>query len=131
LAEFCKKHQNIVLKNVVPHKNMTQHYNNADIFVFPSLHEGSALVTYEAMSCGLPVITTRNSGSIVRDGLDGFIVPLRDASMLAEKMQYFYDNQDKIAQMGKSAGEHAKDFTWDKYGHKLIGIYNKISKTDE
>ena len=44
------------------------------------------MVIYEALSLGVPVITTYNSGSIVRDGIDGFIVPIRDANAIAEKL---------------------------------------------
>ena len=69
----------------VPHIEMPRLFRQADIFVFPSLHEGSALCTYEALACGLPVITTANSGSVVRHGIDGFIVPIRDVEALTEK----------------------------------------------
>ena len=61
-------------------------YRWADVFVLPSICEGSAMVIYEALSLGVPVITTYNSGSIVRDGIDGFIVPIRDANAIAEKL---------------------------------------------
>ena len=47
----------------------------ADVFVFPSLFEGSAVVTYEALACGLPSVVTPSAGSVVRDGAEGFLVP--------------------------------------------------------
>ena len=62
----------------VPHRELHTQFQSGDVFVYPSLHEGSAIATYEALASGLPVITTRNSGSVVRDGIDGFIVPIRD-----------------------------------------------------
>lgn len=65
-------------------------YTWADIFVLPSICEGSAMVTYEAMSLGLPIITTPNSGSVVRDGIDGFIVPIRDIESIADKLLKTY-----------------------------------------
>ena len=52
----------------------------ADVFAFPSLFEGSAVVTYEALACGLPSVVTPESGSVARDGVDGFVVPSGDAS---------------------------------------------------
>ncbi len=55
----------------------------ADVFVFPSLFEGSAVVTYEALACGLPCIVTPRPGSVVRDGVEGLIVPARDVEALA------------------------------------------------
>lgn len=46
---------------------------------------GSTLVTYETMACGLPSIVTENSGSVVRDNMDGFVIPIRDIETLKEK----------------------------------------------
>ncbi|MBW4603166.1 MAG: glycosyltransferase family 4 protein [Calothrix sp. FI2-JRJ7] len=66
-------------------------YTWADVFILPSICEGSAMVTYEAMSFGLPIITTPNSGSIVRDGIDGFIVPIRNISAIADKILKVYN----------------------------------------
>jgi glycosyltransferase involved in cell wall biosynthesis len=71
----------------VPRATMPELYRWADVFVLPSASEGSALVTYEAMSAGLPVITTLNAGSIVRDGLDGYIVPVADSVTIADRLQ--------------------------------------------
>ena len=57
-----------------PREQMPAVYHGADALVLPTLFEGSAMSTYEALASGLPVITTPNAGSIVRDGVDGFIV---------------------------------------------------------
>lgn len=70
----------------VSRSQMAELYNWADVFVLPSICEGSAMVTYEALNYGLPIITTHNTGSIVRDGIDGFIVPICDADAIARKL---------------------------------------------
>ena len=101
-------------------------FAEADVFVFPSIEEGSALVTFEALSSGLPVITTPNSGSVVRDGLDGFIVRARDTNALAEKIEYLYQNRDVLRSMSAQARSRALQFTWDSYGERLISAYKKI-----
>jgi glycosyltransferase involved in cell wall biosynthesis len=69
----------------VPRSLMTDLYEWADVFVLPSLCEGSAMVAYEAMSYGLPIITTESTGSIVRNGMDGWIVPIRDAAAISQR----------------------------------------------
>lgn len=102
-----------------------KYFQKADIFVFPSIEEGSALVNYEAMACGLPVITTPNSGSVVRDGLDGFIIPIREVGALAEKIKYFYDHREKLEEMGVSARQRAEEFTWEGYGERLVRVYEQ------
>lgn len=73
----------------VPKIELAQHYEWADVFCFPSIMEGSAEVVYEALACGLPVITTHNSGSVVRDGVDGFLLPIRDDAALAERIMLY------------------------------------------
>jgi glycosyltransferase involved in cell wall biosynthesis len=70
----------------VPRSEMAELYDWADVFVLPSICEGSAMVTYEALAHGLPIITTYNSGSLVRDGIDGYIVPIRDSEAIANKL---------------------------------------------
>ena len=75
----------------IPRSQIKDLYRWADVFVLPSICEGSAMVIYEALSLGVPVITTYNSGSIVRDGIDGFIVPIRDANAIAEKLIKIYE----------------------------------------
>ena len=62
---------------------MADLYAWADVFLLPFICEGSAMVTYEALSWGLPVITTHNAGSIVRDTVDGWLVPYRDSEAIA------------------------------------------------
>ena len=60
----------------------------------PSLHEGSALAIYEGLASGLPVITTKPSGSVVRDGIEGRIVPIRNVDALAAAMSDLYHNHE-------------------------------------
>ena len=74
---------NVEIVGAVPRSDIAQHYEWADVFCLPSLCEGSATVTYEALAAGLPVVTTPNAGSIVTDGVDGFVVPIRNAGRLA------------------------------------------------
>lgn len=98
----------------------------SSVFVSPSIEEGSALVNYIAMACGLPVITTFNSGSPVRNGKDGFLVPIRDVEALKEKILYFYERPQEIKAMGTSAREEIENYTWEKYGEELIKVYERI-----
>jgi len=83
-------------------------------------------VTYEAMACGLPVIVTQNSGSLARDKKDGFIVPIRDAETLAEKILFFYENPEKVSEMGVNARKRIEEFTWQRYEDDLIKTYKNL-----
>lgn len=107
-------------------KDSSPVYRNAHIFVFPSLEEGSAKVTFEAMASGLPVITTENSGSLIRDSLDGFIIPAGESSLLKEKILYFYENRETVEIMGGNALERVKPYTWERYRQKLQRTYEHL-----
>jgi glycosyltransferase involved in cell wall biosynthesis len=78
---------------LVPRSEMARLYAWADVFVLPSICEGSAMVIYEALSWGLPVITTYNSGSIIRDGIDGYIVPIRDPEAIAARLLTIFEQK--------------------------------------
>lgn len=123
---FEEYRRRINLKHIPWSNNLENICHQSSIFVFPSIEEGSALVNHIAMACGLPVITTFNSGSPVRDGEDGFLVPIRDVEALKEKILYFYERPEEIKAMGTSAREEIENYTWEKYGEKLIAFYEEI-----
>ncbi len=97
---------------------------NSHIFILPSLMEGSAKAIFEAMSYGLPIITTFNSGSVIENNKDGYIVPIGNSDILSEKIKYFYNNPDKVAEMGISVFNKSKNYTWKRYGEDVVELYN-------
>lgn len=106
----------------VPYREVHTVFQSADVFVYPSLHEGSALAIYEALACGLPVITTPNAGSVVRDGVEGFIVPIRDVNAIKEKILLLHQNKGLRYLMSVNARTRAECFTWKSYGRNLESI---------
>lgn len=106
----------------VPHYEIANLYRKSDIFVSPSLTEGSALVTYEALASGLPCIVTAESGSIVRDGIEGFVVPVGDVEALKDRIMRLYLDVELRHRMGKAARRRAEEFTWERYQTCLIDI---------
>ncbi len=95
-------------------------FQQADVFVFPTVEEGSALVTYEALACGLPVVTTPNAGSVVRDGVEGFIVPIRDVDALAGALERLRGDERLRREMSKAARTRAEAFTWEQCSEQLV-----------
>lgn len=123
---FNEYEKRINLKHIPWSNDLGSICQQASIFVCPSIEEGSALVNYIAMACGLPVITTFNAGSPVRDSEDGFIIPIRDVEALKEKIVYFYEKPQEIKTMGTNAREEIKNYTWEKYGERLIAFYEEL-----
>ncbi|MHC5610262.1 MAG: glycosyltransferase family 4 protein [Nostoc sp.] len=112
----------------VPHLLLNQYYSSASIFVFPSLIEGLALVQLEAMACGIPLITTSNAGGsdIITDGLEGFIIPIRDVEALKEKLEWCYSHPQELAEMGRAARRKAEQLNWSLYRQKLTSKVNDL-----
>lgn len=110
----------------VPYAQLHTYYQQADLLVLPSLHEGSALVIYEALAAGLPVITTPNAGSVVRDGEEGYIVPIRDVALLEDRILRLYRDPELRASMAHKARQRAELFTWAAYRSKLANTLMTI-----
>lgn len=107
-------------------EDIVKFYNSFDIFAFPTLEEGNALVISELASCSVPSITTYNSGTWL-DEKSCFFVPIRDVKALKDMILYCYNNRDEIKKVGKEARRKAEENTWDHYGKRLIENYLKIT----
>jgi glycosyltransferase involved in cell wall biosynthesis len=110
----------------VSRSEVVRFYDWADLFVLPSLSEGSAVVTYEARACGLPLIVTPNTGAWLQEEVDGFTVPVRDSDGLAEALTRFLDKPDLVAKMSKGALGSALTFSWDAYQQRLLDFVHTI-----
>ncbi|CAB1084216.1 Lipid carrier : UDP-N-acetylgalactosaminyltransferase (EC / Alpha-1,3-N-acetylgalactosamine transferase PglA (EC; Putative glycosyltransferase [Olavius algarvensis Delta 1 endosymbiont] len=77
----------------------------ASVYVLPSYREGMPRTVLEAMSMGRPVITTDVPGcrETVSDGINGFLVPVRDVAALAQAMEHFVENFDLVKKMGQQS----------------------------
>ena len=98
--------------------------SQSTVHIFPSQWEGSAKVTYEAAACGLPQITTREAGDLVRDGVEGIIVQPGDVNAIAAAIEYLHTHPEIVEQMGSAARRRVvENFTWDHFRTRLLGAY--------
>jgi glycosyltransferase involved in cell wall biosynthesis len=114
LDKACEQHR---WHPSLPHTEILALMREHDVFVFPSLFEGFGLVIGEALSQGVPVITTSHTGGpdIMRDGKDGFIVPIRDAEGIAMRLLELYQDREKLKAMSDAARTHAAELDWQVY----------------
>ncbi|MFB2935441.1 glycosyltransferase family 4 protein [Aerosakkonemataceae cyanobacterium BLCC-F154] len=112
----------------VPHSLLNNYYNSGNVLVLPTLVEGLPLVILEAMACGIPVITTPNAGiyDIITNGVEGFIVPIRDVESLKEKLDWCYRHPQELAEMGLAARRKAEYLTWKLYQKQLVEQVQKL-----
>lgn len=93
--------------------DLTVLYQTSDVFVLPSIEEGSPLVTYLAIGAGLPCITSPMGGDgVIRDSIDGFIIPLTDKKSWVEKLRVLASDATLREKLGSTAHEQAKNFLW-------------------
>lgn len=99
----------------------------ADVFIFPSLAEGSARIVFEALACGCYVITTPNSGSIVEDGIHGALVPPGDVDALEAAIRQAISKPEKVAQIGQRNARLIRSrYRQQNYGDALFRLYEKL-----
>lgn len=111
---------NVELVGPVPRSGMAAEYAKADVFCLPSLCEGSATATYEALAAGLPVVTTPNSGSIVRDGIEGIVVPAGEVESLAAALERLCTDDALRGGMARAARERSRFGSLKAYGERLL-----------
>jgi glycosyltransferase involved in cell wall biosynthesis len=97
-------------------------YQRADVFVLPTLSDGFALTQLEAMAHGLPVIATPNCGEVVTEGVDGFVVPARDAFALAQAIRCYLADPELLNCQRDAALEKSRQFSLD----TLVGHLQKL-----
>ena len=105
----------------VPNARLHETYQSADVFVFPSLAEGGVYVIYEALAAGLPCIVSANAGSAVRDGIEGFVLPVGDVAALAGRIRALADDPDLRRRMALAARQRAEHFSWQEF-YRRIGL---------
>ena len=112
-----------------PHAQVLELMRSCDVFCLPSIVEGRALVTQEAMSQGLPIIITANTGGadLVIEGRTGFLVPIRSPEKIAEKIVWFNENRRELPAMKLAARQHAASYTWQHYGELVVNAIRELN----
>ncbi|MCX7999488.1 MAG: glycosyltransferase family 4 protein, partial [Leptospiraceae bacterium] len=101
----------------------------ADVFLLSSLSEGISNAVLEAMACGLPVVTTDCGGmrEAVTDGVEGFIVPVRDPEAMAEALIRLWKDPELRRKMGEAARKRVlKEFSLDQQISAFLGLFKSI-----
>ena len=123
--------EGVELLGRVPHSEVPSKMAAADVFVFPSLFEGSAVVTYEALASGLPCIVTPSAGSVVRDGIEGILVPPAEVEPLRAAMEKLGTAPALRAMMSASARLRAESFDWPRYHASVVEAVHSVMIPEE
>jgi len=119
-------HEHVHLLGRLSPEAVRARLQRADVFLLASLSEGIANAALEAMACGLPVVTTDCGGmrEAVTDGVEGFVVPVRDPAAMAEALQKLASDADLRAAMGARARERIlREFTLEQQIGQFLALY--------
>jgi len=120
----------IHISGPVPQERLREIMSTSHVMVLPSVEEGLALVQAQAMACGCPVIATQNTGArdLFTDGKEGFIVPIRDAAAIADRLQSLADDPELRMAMSEAAIQRVKSIGgWDSYGDSMFEIFSEVA----
>ena len=112
-----------------PVSDVKKEYLSCSIFVLPSRFEGFGLVLIEAMACGVPVIAfdcENGPRSIITDGENGFLIPLFDIKLLAEKVILLMKDHELRYKMGKNAQKAASLYDIDRIGQQWKSLFKEL-----
>lgn len=118
----------VTLLGTINRRELANHMLDSEIFLFPSFAEGSARVVFEAMASGCFVITTRESGTVVKDGVHGSLVPAGDTEELRSALAAAAVDRRRLAQIGNSnARVISERYRQSDYGDALAAVYEKLA----
>jgi glycosyltransferase involved in cell wall biosynthesis len=114
----------------VPNAQLRDWYARSSAFVLPSIEDGFGVVAGEALACGLPVVTTENSGAaeVLDDGADGFVVPIRSPTAIAERLELLHRDAALRERMSDAARAKAATLSWERYAERLCGLYDRLAQ---
>jgi glycosyltransferase involved in cell wall biosynthesis len=99
----------------------------SDVFVLPSVEEGSALVTYEARACGCVLVVSEATGARCQDGVDGLVHAPGDVATLTEHLRRLHGDRELLQRLRRAGLARTCDLSWEAAGEELVGIYAEHS----
>jgi glycosyltransferase involved in cell wall biosynthesis len=129
-----KKVQELALENVIlidfkPKEELLMYYKAADIFILPTKEDIWGLVINEAMSCGLPIVSTVKCVAaleLVEDNINGFLTNIDDLDNMTSKLQYLLESYEERQEFGKKSLDKISKYTIEAMAYEHLKIFNSI-----
>lgn len=120
----------VSVRGALSREELRDAFHSADVFVFPSLFEGQAIVQLEAAACGLPIIATPSAGAedIVEAGVNGLVVPAGDSVALAFALEGLIRAPHAVRAMQAAARARAATWGWNRYGDRWAALVAEIAR---
>jgi len=124
LLRYLVRNPSIKINKLVTYRNFVKEYLNIDCQVLPSFEDSFSLAIGEGMGFGKPAIISADTGisDIITNLHDGYIVKTGSVKELKEAILYFYENREKVKEMGEAAYETARKYSWERFGEEFIHL---------
>lgn len=125
---FEKYSKKISFTGTILHSQVADMLREKDVMVFPSLGDGFGLAVIEAMSSGIPVIASENTGSaeLIRNKQNGFVIPIQDKDAIINSLYWIIDHPKDYVQMARNARVSVKNLSWIEYDKKIEAVFGGI-----
>ena len=132
MEKFLKtrKLDGVEFVGAVPHAQLKGLMSRSHVVVFPSINDGFGMVIGEAMACGCPVISSENCGGkdLIQDGHEGYVVPIRDAAAITERLERLAQDPGLRETMGARSLERVVSIGgWDTYGRDYVAVLESLT----
>lgn len=118
-----EEHRDVVqFEASIPRDEVSNWFEKCDVFVFPTLTEGSSEVILQAMSNEIPIITTKNAGSIIEDGVTGYICEYNDIDDMANKLDLLLADEKLRKRIGCNAKAAVRNLSYECFVEKLSSV---------
>ena len=116
--------ERVTVRPSVSEGELVAAYQQADLFVFPSVAEGFGQVLLEALASGLPILSTTHTAApdLVEDGVQGWIVAPRDVQQLADHIRWASEHPSALRSMSVAARERAEQYTWRRFREGVVSF---------
>jgi glycosyltransferase involved in cell wall biosynthesis len=99
----------------------------ADALVLPSIEEGSALVSSEALASGCVPVVSDASGALCEHGVNGLVHRVADVDTLTAHLTALHDDPALLAALRDGCLRAAPEYTWTKAGARLVEVYEEVA----
>ena len=132
IAKRIKENINMIPRQ--PEYKLVEFYNSADVFIFPTIEDGFAVVLSQALAAGLPIICTTNccGPDLLNNGANGWVVPIRKPGLFIEQLKWCENSRKDLADMVRNIHESdSKQRTWNDAAMDFVNICHKLAEKKE
>lgn len=129
LAQFTSRLKNIRIQSADVFKEpVAATYGQASVLVHPAVEDGFALAVGQALACGRPVITTRQTGAseVIVDGRHGYVLDPRDVDGIVDRLRLLARDESLLARMSAAAPEAVAHLGYPRFASNMAKLYSRV-----